>query len=72
MTALIKNKTSLEWIQVKDHCTMRLAELREENEGDLDTTETARVRGMIEMAKEVIDLGVDKPTIQIAQSGYLE
>lgn len=72
MTALIKNKTSLEWIQVKDHCTKRLAELREENEGDLDTTETARVRGMIEMAKEVIALGVDEATIQIVQTDYID
>ena len=72
MTALIKNKTSLEWIQVKDHCTKRLDEFHQENEGNLDTAETARVRGMIEFAKEVIALGVDEATIQIAKTGYID
>ena len=72
MTALIKNKSSLEWIQVKEHCTERLAELHEENEGDLDLTETARIRGMIEMAKEVIALGEDELTIQIAKTNYID
>ena len=71
MTALIKNKTSLEWNQVKDYCTKRLEELCVENEGDLDHIETAKVRGMIKMAKEIIALGEDEETIQIATTDYI-
>ena len=71
MTALIKNKTSLEWNQVKDYCTKRLEELYVENEGDLDPIETAKIRGMIKMAREIIALGVDEETIQIARTDYI-
>jgi len=70
--SVIKNKTSLEWTQVNDHCTRRLAELHAENEGDLGRDDTARIRGMIAMAKEVMDLGVDEPTIQIVQNDYID
>ncbi len=71
MTAVIKNKTSLEWNQVKDHCIKRLEELHVENEGGLDLVETTKLRGMIEFAKEIIALGEDEDTIQIAKTDYI-
>jgi len=72
MTALIKDKSSLEWNQVKDYCTRQLDELRVENDGPLDLVETARIRGMIEMAKKVIALGIEEPTIQIVKIDYID
>jgi len=72
MKALIKDRDSLEWVQVRDHCTRRLAELRDENEGDLDPAETTKIRGMIEMAREIIALGEDEPTVQIVEPNYID
>jgi hypothetical protein len=62
--ALIKDRASIEWIRIKEHSQKRLAELRADNDGDLDEVETARIRGMILMCKEIIALDQDKPVLE--------
>jgi hypothetical protein len=64
--ALIKDKASIEWIRVKEHSEKRLAELRADNDIDLDEVETATIRGMIRFAKEIIDLDKVQPEIPTA------
>ena len=57
--SVIKDKYSIEWIKVEKHCKRRLQDMRDDNEGDLDAVETARVRGMIQFAREILALGVE-------------
>jgi hypothetical protein len=66
--ALIKDKSSLEWIRVKEHITQRLAQLRTDNDRDLDPIETSKIRGMIEFAKEIEALDQERPALQPAAS----
>jgi hypothetical protein len=46
------------WIKVRDHIEARIAELRTKNDGHLDPTETAELRGRIAQLKELRALGV--------------
>jgi hypothetical protein len=60
---LIEDKHSIEWIRIKEYVQKRLENLRTENDGDLDEVETARIRGMILMTKEIIGLDQAVPVI---------
>ena len=53
---VIRDRNNLEWVRLKKYCEDRLAELREENDGDRNEVETSKIRGMIEFAKEILDL----------------
>lgn len=55
---------SLIWLKIKKHMTERLEVLRAKNDGDLDTTETARLRGRIAALKELIAL--DESPVPVA------
>ena len=68
MSRLIKNEHALEWVLIKQYCEDRLTELREENEMDHPEVATARLRGMIEFAKEIRDLDVAEPELREGQS----
>jgi hypothetical protein len=57
--SVIKDKHSTEWLKVEKYCDLRLVEMHTDNEGDLDPVETARIRGMIQFAREILSLGVD-------------
>ena len=61
--SIIQDKHSIEWVRIKEHLEKRLEQLRTDNDGDLDEVETARIRGMILMCKEIIALDQDKPVI---------
>lgn len=51
------------WLKLKKHLEERLDVLRAKNDGDLDTTETARLRGRIAALKELIALEDPSPFI---------
>ena len=42
------------WLKVEAEINERLTIFREKNDGSLDAVETARVRGMIAMCKEIL------------------
>lgn len=48
--------TSATWLQVADWARTRLQALRTRNDGDLDPTDTAILRGQIKALKELLDL----------------
>ena len=68
---MIRDKTSPEWMAVKEHCESRLAELREENDNDYDPIETAKIRGKIAFAKEIIDLEKEQEQEKVKSQEYL-
>lgn len=72
MSATIKDKASIEWITVKEHCESRLAEMRAENDNDADALETAKLRGMIAFAKEILDLEKNEQSIEISDTKYID
>lgn len=72
MVGATKDKNSLEWSDIKDYCLKRQAELREENDGDLDVVETSRLRGMIELTKEILSLDKKEQVIEIENTTYIE
>jgi hypothetical protein len=72
MTATIKDKTSIEWIAIKEHCENRLAEMRAENDNDADITETAKLRGRIEFCKEILDLEKNEQKVNVSDTTYIE
>lgn len=45
------------WLKLQQHIQDRLDQLRQQNDGDLDPIATARIRGRVAMAKEILDLG---------------
>lgn len=44
------------WLKLKKHLEERLDVLRAKNDGDLDTTETARLRGRISEIKSMLSI----------------
>ena len=72
MTATIKDKTSIEWITIKEFCESRLAEMRVENDNDADMAETAKLRGMIAFAKEILDLEKNEQKVEVSDTTYIE
>lgn len=56
------------WQKLKDHLEDRLAEHRRKNDGDLDATQTARLRGRIAELKVLLDLATPEPT-EVAEHG---
>lgn len=69
--ATIKDKASVEWITIKEHCESRLAEMRAENDNDADITETAKLRGMIAFAKEILELEKNEQNVEISDTNYI-
>ena len=68
---IIKDKSSIEWVVIKDYCQNRLNELRIENDNDKSDTETAKVRGMIEAMKELLELDKEDKPIDVADTNYI-
>jgi hypothetical protein len=48
------------WRFVQEHANAELARLRERNDGDLDPTQTAMLRGQIKALKKLLALGAPK------------
>jgi len=63
---------SADWKAVKEHCESRIISMRQENDENLDEIETARLRGNIEFAKELLDLGIEKFIPEVKSEGYLD
>lgn len=57
-------RTSEVWRRLAKEMNKRLQSKREENDGPLDTAQTATVRGHIECLKSLLALGDDPPTFQ--------
>jgi len=72
MTKKIKDRASIEWIAVKEHCEKRLEELRIENDNDLNAADTATLRGKIEFAKEILDMEKSEQKLEVSDTTYIE
>lgn len=51
------------WRKIEDELTARLAVLREKNDGNLDVSETAKLRGQIVEIKRMLDWAKIDPTV---------
>ena len=70
---MIKDKHSAAWQTVKQFTEEKLAEMREENDRDLDPVETSKLRGRIEFAKEVLALEkAPEPKLEVANNSYID
>lgn len=56
-------KESALWKRIEREASDRLAELRIQNDGNLDANQTAKVRGQISMCKEVLNWATIDPQI---------
>lgn len=57
--------TSGVWVKLKQHYEGRLSMLRAKNDNQLDEIETATVRGMIRVYKEMLEAGKPAENITI-------
>jgi hypothetical protein len=51
------------WIRMEQYWTNKLAMLRQNNDADLDSEETAKLRGRISEIKAMLALGKDRPIV---------
>lgn len=56
-------KESALWKRIEREASDRLAELRTQNDGNLDAIQTAKARGQISMCKEVLAWAITDPHI---------
>lgn len=64
MTLTDLEKQSAVWLKLERHLTETLTSLRSQNDGDLDLTATARLRGRINAVKQILALGVSPEPVQ--------
>ncbi len=69
--SVIKNRTSPEWVAVKNFCETRIARLREDNDRPQPVESTERLRGMIAFAKVIMELDKEDPVIEANDTNYL-
>jgi len=68
---MVIDKTSIEWLHIKEHCESRINEMRIENDStSLDIDETNKLRGMIEFAKEILELNEVESKPEIVDTTY--
>lgn len=53
------------WLKLKAEYEARLAQLRKDNDKDMSETETAKQRGRISEVRRIIDMGAEKPVIEV-------
>lgn len=53
------------WIKLKAEYESRLTQLRTSNDRDMSDTETAKLRGRIAELRRIIDMGAEKPVIEV-------
>lgn len=68
----IKNKSSSEWRRIESYCKAQIAEMRKDNDGDLNDLETSKLRGKIEFAKQVLDLGEAEYVPEVVTQTYID
>ena len=61
----------IEWTTVKEYCEKRLVEMRADNDNDASEIETAKLRGMIAFAKEMLDLEKNEQNVEISDTNYI-
>jgi len=71
MIELSINRSSQEWLTIMRICKDKLNDLRKLNDGDLDLVETAKLRGKIEFALELIALDDIKEMPEMADTRYI-
>lgn len=49
------------WVKLKRHLEQRLAQLRQDNDGELSPEATAKIRGKIAAIKECLELETEFP-----------
>lgn len=64
MTLTGLEKQSAVWLKLEAHLNDTLTSLRSQNDGDLDLTATARLRGRINAVKQILALGEDHEPVQ--------
>ena len=57
------DKHSAAWKRLREHYEARLAKLRIDNDGDLDPTQTAKLRGKIAEIKLLLGLDKEPPNV---------
>ena len=57
-------KQSAVWLKLERHLNETLTSLRSQNDGDLDLTATARLRGRINAVKQILALGESPEPVQ--------
>ena len=62
------DRNSADWKEIAGWAELKLTEMRKENDADLDTEETNKLRGRIEFAKELLALG-DEPEKKVETEG---
>lgn len=58
---------SATWQKIKAHYEGRLADLRARNDGPLDPIKTAKLRGRIEEAKQILSLASPVPLMKVEE-----
>lgn len=53
------------WLKLKADYESRLAQLRASNDKDMSETDTAKLRGRIAELRRIIDMGAEKPVIEV-------
>lgn len=68
------NTNGESWRSIKKWAEEQLSEMRIKNDSDLDEKETAKLRGRIEFANELLELGQQKSekTEQVADTTYID
>ena len=65
MTLTKEERNDPLWLKLKAEYEARLAQLRASNDKDMSETETAKLRGRIAEVRKFIDLGTEKPAIEV-------
>lgn len=65
MTLTKQERNDPLWLKLKAEYESRLAQLRKDNDKDMSETETAKLRGRIAELRRIIDMGAEKPVIEV-------
>jgi len=61
-----------QWLAIKDYCKHRLQKLREENDSSDTLERTEKLRGMIEFAKEILELESKAELVRVVDENYID
>lgn len=60
----LHERQSALWKKLAGHVAERIETLRRKNDGDLNDTQTARLRGALAELKQLLELGEDLPPVE--------
>ena len=61
-----------QWLIIKGYCEHRLQKLREENDASDTLERTEKLRGMIEFAKEILELESKAELVRVVDENYID